>query len=43
MVETIKASVFKSSVDTRVGISTIDKGGKIFVSDATGLFGATGK
>ena len=43
MVETINASVFKDSVDTKVGITVEEKGGKVFVSDLTGLFGATGK
>jgi len=43
MVETINATVFKDSIDTKVGLSVEERGGKIFVTGLTGLFGATGK
>lgn len=43
MVETINATVFKDSIDAKVGLSVEERGGKILVTGLTGLFGATGK
>lgn len=43
MVETINATVFKDSVDTKVGIILVTKDdGKVYVKSTSGLFGATG-
>ncbi|GFH50256.1 hypothetical protein CTEN210_06747 [Chaetoceros tenuissimus] len=41
MVETINATVFKDSVDTKVGITLVARGGKVYVDSLSGLFGAT--
>jgi hypothetical protein len=43
MVETINVSVFKENLDTKVGLTLTESGGKIYVKNLAGLFAATGE
>ncbi len=42
MVETINATVYKDSLDTKVGLTVVATGGKIYVDSLSGLFALTG-
>jgi len=40
-VETINATVYKDSLDTKVGLTVVATGGKVYVDSLAGLFAAT--
>lgn len=42
-VERIVANVFKSTKESKVGITLMNENEKVFVSELTGLFAATGE